>query len=113
MERRRIDEVRVALRRGIVVIPWSSRDALLERFRNLGSLNDVRDAFRTVGTTQPVVLTDPQKAVLLNVITFWADRTDGGYDELPEGICDLRNALHDDLHDVGVEVAEQDPLADD
>ena len=51
MEGRRIDEVRVALRGGIVVIPWPSRDALLERFRNLGSLNDVRDAFRTVGTT--------------------------------------------------------------
>ena len=103
---RRIDEIRIALRRGIVTIPWSSRDALLERFRNLQSMNDVRDVFRAVGTTQPVRLTDPQKALLLNVIAFWAGRTDGGYDELPEGINDLRNALHDDLHHVGAEEAE-------
>jgi hypothetical protein len=89
--------VRIALRRGIVLIPCSSREALLERFRNLDSLNDVRDAFLAVGTTQPVRLTDPQKALLLNIITLWADQTDGGYGDLPEGIYDLRNALHDDL----------------
>ena len=39
----------------------------------------------------------------MNVITFWADATDGGYDDLPEGIYDLRHALYDDLHDVGTE----------
>jgi hypothetical protein len=105
MERRRIAEVRIALRRGIVSIPWSSRDALLERLRNLETMNDVRDAFRAVGTTRPVRLTGPQKAGLLNVITFWADQTDGGYDDLPEGIYDLRNALHDDLHHVGDEAS--------
>ena len=62
------------------------------------------------GRRNPVVLTDPQKAVLLNVITFWADRTDGGYDELPEGIHNLRNALHDDLHHVGDAGVEQDTV---
>jgi hypothetical protein len=103
MERRRIDEVRIALRQGIVVIPWSS---LLDQFRNLDSMNDVRDAFQALGTTPPVRLTDPQKALLLNIITFWADQTDGGYDNLPEGIYDLRNALHDDLHHVDVEVSD-------
>ena len=108
---RRIDEVRIALRRGIVTIPWSSRDALLERFRNLQSMNDIRDVFRAVGTTEPVCLTDPQKALLLNVIAFWAGRTDGGYDDLPAGINDLRNALHDDLHHAGAVEAEQVPLA--
>jgi hypothetical protein len=97
--------VRIALRRGIVLIPCSSRDALLERFRNLDALNDVRDAFLAVGTTQPVRLTDPQKALLLNIITLWADQTDGAFDDLPEGLSDLRNALHDDLHHVGVEAS--------
>jgi hypothetical protein len=98
MERRRIDQVRLPLRCGIVSIPGSSRDALLERLRNLDSMNDVRDAFRAAGTTQPVRLTGTQKAGLLNAITFWADETDGGY-------YDLRNALHDDLHGVGVEAS--------
>ena len=56
MERWRIDEVRIALRRGVVVIPWSSREALLDRLRNLGT-TDVVDAFQAVGTTEPVRLT--------------------------------------------------------
>ena len=104
MDRRRIDEVRVALRRGIV-IPWSSREALLRRFRNLSSMSDIVDAFEAAGTTQPVRLTDSQKALLLNLISFWADQIDG-FDDLPEGIYDLRNALHDDLHHVGLEASD-------
>ena len=112
MERRRIDEVRIALRRGTVSIPWSSCYALLDRVRNLESMHDVRDSFRAVGTTRPIRLTDPQKAGLLNIITFWADQTvDGDVSLLPKGIPALRHALHDDLHQVGVEET-QDPLAD-
>ncbi len=103
MERRRIDEVRIALRGGNVVIPWGSREALLEQLRKVETLNDVRDAFRTVGTTQPVSLTAPQKAGLMNVITLWADRLERGWEDRPEGIHELRHALYDDLHDVGVE----------
>jgi hypothetical protein len=112
MERRRIDEVRIALRRGTVSIPWSSCYALLDRVRNLESMHDVRDSFRAVGTTRPIRLTDPQKAGLLNIITFWANQTvDGDVSLLPKGIPALRDALHDDLHQVGVEET-QDPLAD-
>ena len=97
------NDVRIALRRGIVSIPSSSRDALLEQLANLDSMNDVRDAFQAVGTAQPVRLTDPQKLGLRNVITFWANRTGGSYDDLPEGIYDLRNALQGDLQHVGIE----------
>jgi hypothetical protein len=113
MEGRRIDEVRIELRRGIVSIPWSSRDALLEQLQNRDSMNnvrEVRDAFLAAGTTRPVQLTDPQKLGLRNVITFWANEMGGSYDDLPEGIHALRNALQDDLRVVGVpEDAEQDP----
>ena len=105
MERQRTDEVRIELRRGTVSIPWSSRDALLEQLGNLDSMSEVREAFRAVGTTQPVRLTDPQKLGLRNVITFWANQRGGSYDDLPEGIYELRNALQDDLLDVGVEAA--------
>ena len=100
------DEVRIALRRGIVSIPSSSRDALLEQLRDQDSMSDVRDAFEAVGTTQPVRLTDPQKLRLRNVITFWANQMGGSYDDLPEGIHALRNALQDDLPHVDVEASD-------
>ena len=64
-------------------------------------MSEVRDAFQSVETTHPVRLTDPQKLGLRNVITFWANKRGGSYDDLPEGIYDLRNALQDDLLDVG------------
>jgi hypothetical protein len=106
VDRRRIEEVRVALRRGIVVIPWSSREALLRRFQDLSSMSDIVGAFQAGGTARPVLLTDSQKALLLNLITFWADQTDGDDDDLPEGISELRWALHDDLHHVGLEASD-------
>ena len=112
MEGRRTDEVRIELRRGVVSIPSSSCDALLEQLRNRDSISDVsdvREAFSAVETTQLVRLTDPQKLALRNVIAFWSIE-EGGHDDLPEGIHALRNALHDDLLVVGVpEEGEQDP----
>ena len=76
------------------MIPSSSREALFGGFRNLSSMNDVVEAFQAAGTTQPVRLTDSQKRLLLNLISFWADQIDSE-DDLPEGISDLRQALHD------------------
>src|SRR5262245_3376726 len=108
MEPRPTDEVRIELRRGIVSIPASSRDALLEQLGSLDSMSEVRDAFQSVETTHPVRLTDPQKLGLRNVITFWANQRGGSYDDLPEGIYDLRNALQDDLLDVGGVEASND-----
>jgi hypothetical protein len=98
MEGRRVEEVRIELRGGMVSIPWSSRDALLEQLETRDSIidvPDVRDAFLAAGTSRPVRLTDPQRLALRKVITFWANETGGSYDDLPEGIHDLRNALHD------------------
>jgi hypothetical protein len=98
MEGRRIDEVRVELPGGTVAIPWSSRDALLEQLQMRDSIADVPDVsevFQAVGTSQPVRLTDPQRLALRKVITFWANEMGGSYDDLPEGMHDLRNALHD------------------
>ncbi len=100
MEDRRTDKVRFELDRGIVSIPWSSRDALLEQLETRDSITDAaetRDAFLAVGTSGPVRLTDPQKRALRSVITFWANELGGSYDDLPEGIHDLRNALEDEL----------------
>ena len=106
MEGRKIDEVRIELDRGIVVIPWSSRDALLEQLERRDSITDapdVRDAFLAVGTSRTVRLTESQKLALRNVITFWANELGGSYDDLPEGVHDLRNALQGDLPVIGEE----------
>jgi hypothetical protein len=112
MEGRPTGDVRIELRRGIVSIPPSSCDALVEELETRGSLNDVREMFLTAGATELVRLTDPQKRELRNVITFWAVGTGGSYDDLPDGIFALRNALQDDLRVVGFpEETEHDPGA--
>jgi hypothetical protein len=100
VEGRRIDEVRVELRGGVVSIPLSSCDALLERLGSVEAMSEVREAFQAVGTTGPVRLTDPQKLELRDAIAFWANQLGGSYDDLPEGISDLRDALQDDRLDV-------------
>ena len=100
IEGRRIDEVRIELPAGTVSIPWSSRDALMEQLEArdvIADVPEVREAFLAVGTSRPVSLTDPQKLALRKVITFWANEVGGGYEDLPEGIHELRNALHVDL----------------
>ena len=100
MEGRRIDEVRIELPAGIVSIPWLSRDLLVNQLQAREAIPDVpevSDAFLAVGTSRPVSLTDPQKLALRKVITFWANEVGGGYEDLPEGIHELRNALHVDL----------------
>jgi hypothetical protein len=48
-ERRSINHVRIALDRGTVTVPWASREALLDQFRQLESMREVREAFVAVG----------------------------------------------------------------
>jgi hypothetical protein len=53
------------------------------------------ERFRAVGTSRPVELTDPNdRTFVLAVIEAWAAQV--GEDELPPGIGELGNALHDD-----------------
>jgi hypothetical protein len=100
-EQRRIDVVQVALSRGTIEMPWQSRQELLAESSHLESMRSVTDAFESVGTSRPVTLTQEQKGELLGVIEFWANQAPDGYEGLPEGIYELRNALTDDLHDAG------------
>jgi len=98
------DDVRIIeLRRGNVSIPRRSHDALVEQLGSADPAGNLREALRGAGPTEPVRLTDPQKLALRNAITFWANQRGGSYDELPDGVYALRNALQDDLLDVGVE----------
>jgi len=97
------DDVAIELRRGIVSIPRSSHAELLEQLGSLDAAAELREAFQAAGASEPVRLSDPQKLGLRNAITFWANQRGGSYAELPEGLYALRNALQDDLLDVGVE----------
>jgi hypothetical protein len=103
---RSIDHVEIPLGRETITLPWASREALLGQFKHLDSMRDIRRQFENVGTSRPVQLTRLQKRDLLQVIVQWASE-EGGYDRLPEGIFDLRNALHDDVSDT--EAAERKP----
>ena len=103
---RSIDRIEIPLGRETVRLPWASREALLDQFKHLDSMSDMRRTFENVGTSRPVQLTQEQKGDLLGVIVNWASE-EGGYDRLPDGIFDLRNALHDDVHDT--EAAERKP----
>jgi hypothetical protein len=94
------DRVRISYSRGEVKIPWASRAALLEEIRHGEAAVTIVAAFEGVGTSRPVVLAADEGWVLLELIEFWGTQVSGGVtDGLPEGIFELRNALHDDLYD--------------
>jgi hypothetical protein len=102
MPSHQIDHVRIACSRGIVEIPWDSRNALIDKIRQLDLATPTIDTFENVGVSQPIVLTHQQKIELIELIELWGDEVigEGGLrDGLPEGIFDLRNKLIDDLHD--------------
>lgn len=91
-----LDRITVALDRVDVVLSWRARTALLDQ---LEPGEGARAAFEAVDATRPVTLTLPQKAELLLAIEEWAQRTPGGLVGLPDGIFDLREGLHNDVHD--------------
>ena len=108
-EQRRVGVVHVLLYAGPVSLPWRSRQGLLAEFRHLDSRQALlRRLPQTRGRrysmpssrSEPrgtVALTLEQKGESLEVIELWLTRVP--YQDLPEGILELRAALADDLHD--------------
>ncbi len=94
----RLDRVQVRTTRGVVEIPWSSRDALLHEIRYLVSAKPVVEAFAAVGASRPVELDVAGEALLVKAIHVMGNNA-GGLDRIPAGLFELRNALIDDLHD--------------
>jgi hypothetical protein len=92
-----IDSIAIALRRGKVVLPWSSRAPLLGRLSE--ESQGIREAFEAVGASVPVRLTNEQKAELAITIDAWANTLEAKSLDLPEGVWNLRNELRDDLND--------------
>jgi hypothetical protein len=94
-EGERRDRVRIATVSGVVEMPWSSRFELLKRVRRLYGDAEVIRRFEVVGATRPVTLDPDSKLLVFNLLEHWLIQA--GVDGLPEGIFELRNALHDDL----------------
>ena len=94
----RLDHVTVALSRGNVTFTWATRQALMRRLLHVHSTARIRASFEAVGASRPVELSAGQRAVLLIILEEWSVGGDG-YEAMPEGLFELRNALLDDLHD--------------
>ena len=84
----RLDRVEVLLGGGdLVVLPWPSRQALLERLGHDERTAKVRYAFEAVGASRPVELKLEQKRLLLDELEAWRG------DSLPTGVDELGAAL--------------------
>jgi hypothetical protein len=94
---RRIDTVTVALSSGVVKLPWESRQALLLHLRRFEDARQIVEAFADSGTSRPVRLPADRKATLLVLVEAWIDDLGSSADDLPAGVWELRNVLHDDL----------------
>ena len=99
----RLDRITIKLSSTEVTLGWATRQLLLDEIRHhpLGNADMDRaiiKRFEDVGATRPVTLDLNQKPYLLSLIEHWSTDS-GGYDGLPQGLFQLRNALIDDLHE--------------
>ena len=95
--------VTVELRRRDVMLPWITRDALLAALRENprgedGPAGEICKAIEDIPATSPILLTLEHELYLLRVLGEWPDAS-GGYDAMPPGLLELRNALMDELRD--------------
>ena len=90
----RLNRVLVDVRGAVVVIPWDSRDRLLDELRRRDDGEDVIAAFEAVGANGPVELD-----VLGQVVVVETIRDMESKGELPDGLGDLLAALVDELHE--------------
>ena len=96
-------DVTVELSSRDVILPWSTREALLAALREHRRGDDelaraTRTAVEDVASGSPVLLTLEHKMYVLRLLEEWS-RAAGGYDALPPGLFELRNAVLDDLRD--------------
>ncbi len=95
----RLDTVEVATSRRNVPLSWASRDKLLDEVSHLESGPGIRGAFEAVGASRPVQLAHHQQGDLMQLIDHWTTQLANGHHDLPEGVWELRNALHDEPND--------------
>ena len=80
-------------------IPGTRSSPLFVRIRAATTVGEqIRKAMEDIPATSPVLLTLEHKMYLLRVLGEWSDAA-GGYDAMPPGLFELRNALMDELRD--------------
>lgn len=87
----RLDSVIIATSRHHVVIPWASRDVLVDWLQEIRYADDIVAAFEAVGASRPVALTEKQEATLHEAIEQWEHEV--GTHNLPTSIDLLRDTL--------------------
>jgi hypothetical protein len=90
-----VNRVQVRMPPRTVALSWVARQDLLARLiAGYPTTHRVVWQFRSVGTSRPVELLDPNDMMfVLAVIDAWA--LDVGEEALPDGIQELRSALRD------------------
>jgi hypothetical protein len=91
----RLSRVTVKTTTRAVVIPWATRDALIEHIRDINSARGAIRAFEAAHASRPVELSTDQQFLLRDVIETWSK--DAGADNLPDGLWELRHALSDEI----------------
>ena len=86
-----LDTVSVVTSRGIVSLPWESRQALLSEIDGLAAGAGIARAFIEVGSSRPVEVIAADRVLLVDLLEAWSRRV--GADEMPAGLWDLRNAF--------------------
>ena len=81
-----------------MTLTWDDRQALMARLQHVHSSSSLRATFEAVGATRPVELNPAQRATLLGLLEEWSLGRDG-YDAMPTGLFELRDALSEDLAD--------------
>ncbi len=95
MTDRSINRVRVQTPSQLIVLSWSEREDLVARLiAGYPTTHRVVWNFRSVGTSRPLDLLDPNDMtfVLAVIDAWWLDVGD----RLPPGIAELRTALRDE-----------------
>jgi hypothetical protein len=87
-----LNRVLVAIKGGVLILPWESRDAVLDKLRGRNDARHVISAFEAAGAG-PVELDVLDQVVVADTIR---DMERKG--RLPDGLDDLLAALVDELH---------------
>jgi hypothetical protein len=82
----------LALGRGPLVISSTARQALLRRLQHVHERSSLRASFSAVYPAVPVELRPGQRTALLFALDAWARDVDG-YEQIPQELLDLRDAL--------------------
>jgi hypothetical protein len=85
----------------VVVLPWQTRDELLDRARPLEPLRGLRRKIELAGATRLAVVDEEELPPLFALVQVWIDQTT--VDNFTDSLFTLRNAIAAEFAARGVE----------